>query len=238
VPWDFAAVFIVLGVILPWHARSRMTRLMARPTVTPAERLRLYASTITWQWAIAAVVGWRAWARALNAQALGLRTEAHAQTVEITVALSLALVAGQLAGLRHAARLPEDKRGKLQALAASVLPHTRTERLAFLALAVTAGVCEEFVYRGFVCAALQSEWPHSWVWNVLWSSLLFALAHLYQGRRGMSATFVAGTLFGTSRVITGSLAPAVLGHIVVDTVAGLAGPRLLLRRYTLHKLHI
>jgi membrane protease YdiL (CAAX protease family) len=57
--------------------------------------------------------------------------------------------------------------------------------------------------------------------------LLFSFAHLYQGRRGLFATFVVGLLLASARAWTGSLAPCIIVHLCVDLFAGLAAPRVL-----------
>jgi membrane protease YdiL (CAAX protease family) len=64
---------------------------------------------------------------------------------------------------------------------------------------------------------------------VLLSSILFGLAHLYQGRAGLVSTTVLGLLFGTSRAALGSLLPVVVWHAGVDVVAGIAGPMYLIK---------
>ena len=46
--------------------------------------------------------------------------------------------------------------------------------------------------------------------GVLASSALFSVAHLYQGKRGLVSTFVLGGVFGASRILTGSLLPAMV----------------------------
>ena len=227
--WDFAVILIVLGVVVPWHGRARMKNLMALHAVTAADRLALYASTIAMQWGIVAVVAWRAWARGISAVALGLPILHPGQTAVTAIVLTVGLVTVQLIGLRHAAQLPEEKRGHLQHLAERLLPQHGTERLAFVAVAATAGVCEEFLYRGFVFAALTVGWQDFGMLSVFGSAALFAMAHLYQGRRGMAATFGAGLLFAAARVATGSLGAGVVAHAAVDLVAGLVGARLLAR---------
>jgi membrane protease YdiL (CAAX protease family) len=94
-------------------------------------------------------------------------------------------------------------------------------------LAVTAGLCEEFLYRGFAMAVIRrAGLPTAVV--VLLSSILFGLAHLYQGRGGFVSTMVLGLLFGFARTALGSLLPVVVWHMGVDVVAGIAGPRYLL----------
>src|SRR5260370_23784779 len=60
---------------------------------------------------------------------------------------------------------------------------------------------------------------------VLVSSVLFGLAHSYQGRGGIVMTVLIGLILGTSRLAYDSLVPAIFWHSAVDVVAGTAGPR-------------
>jgi membrane protease YdiL (CAAX protease family) len=124
-------------------------------------------------------------------------------------------------------RVPQKMRGPLQALAERILPQSTKERVAFFALAVTAGICEEFLYRGFAMAAFTRAGMPAWTVVVL-SSILFGLAHLYQGRGGLVGTMLLGLLFGTVRITLGSLVPVMGWHAAVDVVAGVAGPRYLI----------
>src|SRR5437868_2804339 len=61
------------------------------------------------------------------------------------------------------------------------------------------------------------------------SAILFGLAHLYQGRGGFVGTSLLGVIFGVVRAIYGSLVPVVVWHAAVDVVAGIAGPKYLIR---------
>jgi len=225
VPWDFLAILLVLAVAIPWRGRVRVRRLMAQPTVTPLERLTLYASTIAFQWIGVAIVAWRAWARGLGPAALGLPIADPGRTAATAIALTALLLGAQIIGLRQAARLAPEKRGYIQHLASKLLPQNTVERLAFAALATTVGVCEEFLYRGFVFAAFSGL--SGWILGLFGSALLFGLAHLYQGKKGMAATFVAGILFAGARLFSGNLAPGIVAHTAVDLTAGLLAPRLL-----------
>jgi membrane protease YdiL (CAAX protease family) len=103
------------------------------------------------------------------------------------------------------------------------------ELLPYLALAITAGLCEEFLYRGFAIAALSHVGLPAWA-VVLISSMLFGLAHSYQGRGGIVTTLIIGTILGSSRIAYDCLVPAIFWHGAVDVVAGTAGPRYLSQR--------
>src|SRR5216684_7561826 len=228
-PWDFWLIFFVLGVILPWRGRMRMKKLLAVPQVSTTERLVLYASTIAFQWVAVAVVAWRAWAHGFTASQLGLTIHDRSRILLAAVIGALIIAALQWLNLRRVGKLPVEARGALQPLAERILPQSTVELLPYLALAITAGLCEEFLYRGFAMAVLVQAGLRAWA-VVLISSVLFGLAHSYQGRGGIAMTLLIGTILGTSRIAYDCLVPAVFWHSAVDVVAGTAGPRYLTPR--------
>jgi uncharacterized protein len=228
-PWDIFLIFFVLGVIVPWRGRVRLRQLLAKPRVEPAERLALYGSTIAFQWLAVAVAAWRAWAHGFTAAQLGLALPNRFNLIAITALGAALIVTLQWLNLRRMGRSTSPLRGPIQALAERILPQNTMELIPFFALAVTAGLCEEFLYRGFAMAALtRTGLPTAAV--VPLSSVLFGMAHLYQGRAGFVSTTLLGILLGVSRAVLGSLAPAVVWHVGVDVVAGIAGPRYLIHR--------
>lgn len=221
-PWDFWLIFFALGVLLPWRGRARMKKLLAMPHVSMMERLVLYASTIAFQWLAVAVVGWRAWVHGYSAQQLGL-VFYHRTTLVVAGIIGAAVIATlQWLNLRRVRRIPPESRGPLQAVAERILPQAAVELPPYLALAITAGLCEEFLYRGFAMAALASVGLSAWM-VVLVSSILFGLAHSYQGRGGIVMTFVVGLVLGGSRLTYNSVVPAIFWHSAIDIVAGVAG---------------
>jgi uncharacterized protein len=225
-PWDVWLIFLVLGVIVPWRGRVRLRALMAKPRVEPSERVALYASTIAFQWVAVGVAGWRAWARGFTASQLGLVLHDRWKIVAAAVLGAGILATLQWLNLRRMGRLETKTRAALRALAQRILPQSPMESLPFFALAVTAGLCEEFLYRGFALAAFTRAGLPTWT-VVLLSAILFGLAHLYQGRSGLLGTTILGLLFGIARIAYDSLVPVIVWHIAVDVVAGVAGPRYL-----------
>jgi len=117
----------------------------------------------------------------------------------------------------------------LKKLASRLLPVNFLEYLPYAALAITAGVCEEFVYRGFAIAAFSKVGLPLWVVVIL-SSLLFGLAHAYQGRSGIVSTGIFGVLLAVGRLWIGSLVPVMMWHAGLDLAAGIAAPRYLLKK--------
>jgi membrane protease YdiL (CAAX protease family) len=109
-------------------------------------------------------------------------------------------------------------------LASRIFPQDNEERAAFLAVVATVAFCEEFIYRGFVQTIFE-RWMHFALVAIFAASAMFAVAHLYQGWRGILSTLVVGILFSTIRWWTGSLLPAVASHFVADIVAGHLAPK-------------
>jgi CAAX protease family protein len=229
-PWDFILILIVLGVLVPWRGAVRIKDLLAQDALTTSQRLSLYASTIAFQWLLVAVIFWRSSSRHLSPRELGLVVSGVWQTWSVALVVTSLLCVNQWAGVRKIARLPPDQRGFLYQFTQKIMPQTTTEAFAFVALACTAGLSEEFMYRGFVFAVFSralAESAYATFFALVVSSAWFAMAHLYQGRRGVITTFVVGMLFSTIRIWSGNIVPAIVGHIGVDLVAGLYAPRAL-----------
>ncbi len=227
-PWDIWLIFFVLAVILPWRGRARMKNLLAMPHVSSMERLVLYASTIGFQWLAVAVVAWRAGAHGYTVQQLGLTIHDRPKLIVAGIVGAVTIAGLQWLNLRRVGRVPIERRGPLQAIAERILPQSTVELLPYLALAITAGLCEEFLYRGFGMAVFSRLGLQAWA-VVLLSAILFGLAHSYQGRGGVVMTLLIGLALGASRIAYDSLVPAILWHTAVDIVAGIAAPRYLSR---------
>src|SRR5256886_7931831 len=180
-PWDIWLIFLVLGVVLPWRGRARMKKLLAMPRVSTMERLSLYASTIAFRWLAVAAVAWRAWAHGFTGSQFGLIVPDRSKILIAAVVGTAAIASLQWLNLRRMGRIPVEARGSLQAIAERILPQSTVELLPYLALAITAGLCEELLYRGFAMAILAHLGLQAWA-VVLLSSVLFGLAHSYQGR--------------------------------------------------------
>lgn len=99
----------------------------------------------------------------------------------------------------------------------ALIPRTAGERRAFLGLAVTAGVCEEVLYRGVLLAVAVALLPALGpVRLVLVAALVFGLAHLYQGPVGMLTALVLGGGLAILYLGSGSLLLPVLYHVLID----------------------
>jgi len=192
--------------------RLRDEPLQARP--------REYAGTIATQWLIvaAAVALWvragRPWAALGLAAPGGLRLWVSAAVVMLLAAL----YGAQAAAL---ARSPKARGRVRQAIVRleALLPHTTSEFRWFLALSLTAGVCEEFLFRGYLVWTL-APWLGWWGAAALGAGC-FGLLHAYQGRSGIVRTAIVGAGMALVVALTRSLLPAMALHALIDLGSGL-----------------
>jgi uncharacterized protein len=230
IPWDFVLVLVFLALVVPWRGTRRMRLLLVKPQLTSADRLKLYGSTIVLQWLIVAVIAVLCARRSVDPVELGLSIASPRRIAWLTVALTGFFCVNQVFGLRKITQLPEGKRGSLFAISEKIMPRTGRETLLYAALACTAGLSEEFIYRGFVFMAFVrmtvNYVPPNEIAAVL-SSAWFCVAHAYQGRRGVITTFIVGLIFAFTRTWTGSLIPATAAHIGMDLTIGIYASRLL-----------
>ena len=225
-PWDFWLIFLTLATVIPWRGRVRLQHLLAQPAFSSKEKLVLYGTTIAFQWIMLGVVAWRALARGLSQTELGLMRGLDVSIVLWSIIGAIGVCTFQWFNLRRLGQLSGPVPDMMRKLSERLLPQNPVESAPYAALAVTAGVCEEFVYRGFVMAALRQTGMGTWLVLTI-SSVLFGLAHAYQGKSGIAGTTLMGLVFGASRIVTVSLVPAAVWHAAVDLIAGVAGPRFL-----------
>jgi uncharacterized protein len=137
------------------------------------------------------------------------------------------LVAGVLIGLllmialsplqaRRSASI-RDKMEKAFLRLSFILPLTGEERIWWIFVSLTAGICEEILYRGFLIHYFRAAPFHVGVLvAVIASSVIFGAAHLYQGVAGVISTAILGLLFSAIFLTTGTLAVPMILHALID----------------------
>jgi uncharacterized protein len=98
----------------------------------------------------------------------------------------------------------------------ALIPVTTREKLTYAAAAVSAGICEEVVFRGWVLATLHSPVGLTGTTLVLVAAAIFGIAHAYQNAVGVILTTFAGLLFTALYLTTGSLLVPILLHVLID----------------------
>ncbi|MFY9821669.1 MAG: CPBP family intramembrane glutamic endopeptidase [Thermoanaerobaculia bacterium] len=221
--WDARLLTFTLVVIVPTLGYLRFRRLETQTDLVASSRRKLtvYARIILVQWFLVAamlLVGWR---HGLSAADLGERFADARLTLGVTAAL-VAIVAVVLAIILGRRRHPRP-----QAHTATVdrmrklMPASGPEWAAFALVCITAGVCEELLYRGWLVSILRVGTGSVWV-AVGIASAIFGIGHAYQGAKGMLRTGLVGLQLALLFVYVDSLIPGQVLHAAVDIVAGFA----------------
>lgn len=100
-----------------------------------------------------------------------------------------------------------------------IIPRTPLDVGLFVLLSVTAGIVEEFVFRGYLQKQMIAL-THSVAGGVVLSGVIFGLGHAYQGAWQVVQIAVTGILFGVLAQWRGSLKPGIIAHAAQNTLAG------------------
>ena len=103
----------------------------------------------------------------------------------------------------------------------AIIPATSGERDLFTILSITAGVCEEIVYRGFLPLFLMPWFGDRYLLAVLPVTAVFGILHAYQSAHGMVRTAAMGLVLAAGVAWTGSLLPSILAHAALNLLIGL-----------------
>ncbi len=240
------ALNIVLAAYIVWEVirfvpRYRRLKQQIANGDTRA-RTRIYYEALAFEWisALLALLALRFDWNKLNPNALAIADSRWLQPLSqgaafdrgATVGLFFGVALGALgflivrikANRRRVAPAPNARPPwwrKLLPDFSALLPATAREKYLWSALAISAGVCEEVVFRGWLFATLHDMFalagltPHATM-LVLLSAAIFGLAHGYQRIAGMVLTAFAGVLLGVLYIKTGSLFVPIVLHILLD----------------------
>jgi membrane protease YdiL (CAAX protease family) len=101
----------------------------------------------------------------------------------------------------------------------SLLPQSLLEILIWIATSMTAGICEEMVFRGYVQRQFHAL-TGSVVMAVLGQGLVFGLVHSYQGWKNVIVICVLGILFGILAAWRRNLRTNIMVHAWADVWSG------------------
>jgi uncharacterized protein len=221
-PWGHTALLVAIflgmavsGAFFQRRARLEPAMLQAHPHVVP-----LYLSLIAMEWGLFAYV-WRGGLRKTGmklSEVIGGRW-ASAKDVLIDAGLALSLWGAwtlferawdRWLGRGHAASIQ------------TLLPQRALEIVLWIGVCISAGICEEFAFRGYFQRQFEAFTHHRWIALVL-QSLLFGIAHGYQGIEACAKIAIYGALYGLIAIWRKSLRPGMMAHAWSDIMSGIFG---------------
>lgn len=101
-----------------------------------------------------------------------------------------------------------------------ILPKTMAERIIWVFLSLTAGICEEAAFRGYLLTRIRIFGRvKNWIAPVFIASLAFGSGHAYQGVGGFILISAYGAMFAVLFIKTKTLWPCVIAHFLQDAMA-------------------
>jgi membrane protease YdiL (CAAX protease family) len=218
-PWWHMALLVALflgmavsGAFFQRQARSEPGMLQQHPHVVP-----LYLSLIVLEWGLFAYVrrGLRRTGMKLSELIGGRWTSSRDVLLDAVLALGLwatwTLVAttwDRWVGPGQAASIH------------TLLPQRAVETVLWVGVSISAGICEELVFRGYFQKQFEAFTHSRWAALFL-QALLFGISHGYQGIEACVKIAVYGALFGLFSLWRRSLRPGMMAHAWTDILGGI-----------------
>jgi uncharacterized protein len=227
--WDHALAVVLIAyspASAVWFA-GRLARRIASGDA--GARIRYYGWGTASQWTLTLLL-WMLW-RSTGRPFADLGIVAPAGTAAwITAALCAATVifyATQIRSVLVSDTAQASVRAQLEGSPGirAIIPATAAEMRGFAWVSVTAGICEELLYRGFILWYLGALLPGGWA--IAAAVAVFGVGHAYQGVRGVLMTATAGGIALAVYLWTGSLLAPIVMHATVDLANGFIGYRAL-----------
>jgi membrane protease YdiL (CAAX protease family) len=226
ISWILANPFIAspFSIIIQKIKKNKMT---PQP-ITEQARIRSYKYTIAHGWSFTLVVLALCLFAGISFYDMGLRGFSLSQNIWFTAAVFIvsgfifvvyvyciiAYLASPNYRKEESERLAKNNNEPWQD---TLTPRSKKEKIYWLFVSLTAGIGEEFIYRGVLFFLLQAVFPSIpllLVWVI--ASVIFGVAHAYQEVKGIFTTALWGALEGALFLVTGSLILGMLLHFILD----------------------
>jgi membrane protease YdiL (CAAX protease family) len=220
---DHALVWI-FGIILPFLSGLQSHNLSGAIQFNEQSRKRLYLSN-SLMLAIAGsaiLLMWTAKQRSFDG--LGFRFPNMDNFFPVMI-LVFAFLIGYAVDLYLSARkINQLKKEASWFERSSFLPESFKELPSYIILCLSAGIFEEIIYRGFMVTyflpLISTPGEVPWM-AILAPSILFSLAHTYQGWIAVIKIFIFSILLGIIFILSKSIYPTMVLHFFIDLIGGI-----------------
>ena len=224
-PWWHTAVLVIVLLAVSMGQAHALGRVIERHS-----RISLYVSTMAFEWVMVAFIWMGVRRRGIRVRELvgGKWKAPEDALLDVAIAfvywicalgiLALVRLALGLISLNQAENAK--KMNELSKTLGFLAPHSNLEFALFVALALTAGFCEEIIFRGYLQKQFAAASGITSI-GIIAQGVLFGAAHGYQGTKLMFTIGVYGALFGILAAWRKSLRPGMMAHFLQDFISGL-----------------
>ncbi len=213
-------IFFITCILLPVLSilSAKAPEIDIEPSLPEKKHIYFSNGLMLWIGALLIITNWnladRSWAL------LGIQMPIVNNTVLIMCLLLLVIYAADsIYNIINQNKIQDESKGMLE----EVLPENWGEYSQFLFLAVSAGVCEEFIYRGFLVnyfLELTKSYAYGPYLSIFIPAAIFAVSHIYQGWFSVVKIFSLALLFCGIFLFSQSLLLVIVIHVLVDVISG------------------
>jgi membrane protease YdiL (CAAX protease family) len=209
--WHTGLFLLALCGLAAWGARRQGLPAFG------SSRATAYLMTIGWEWLLCALAAWGIRLGGGSIQSVVGGRWSTAKQFWRDLGIGVLFLVGSniiLAGLQAILRPgPNANIGRL-------LPRSATEITLWIFLSLSAGICEEFTFRGYLQQQLNG-WLKNVTAAVVIQGIIFGAAHAYQGFKLVFTIIVLGSLIGWLAQWRKSTRPGMISHFLQDVIGGI-----------------
>jgi membrane protease YdiL (CAAX protease family) len=210
-----------LGLLLflgAWAYFGYRQAQIERATAVVPNHYMLYLRTIAFEWVMFGYVAYGVRRRGISMkQFLGPRwSVGKANLTDFGIACGFFFVSVFLLGL--VSQLLGIKSGS--DTVKFMLPIGVFETVVWVMLSLTAGICEEAIFRAYLQRQFAA-WTRNLPVGIAVSAILFGAGHIYQGGKHTIVIGLLGLFLGIMAAVRRSTKPGIIAHSMQDAVAGI-----------------
>ena len=216
--WHTAVVLVILLALVVGGARLQ-SHANSADSIAPQHSgsVSLYLSLIVLEWALVYFVwsGLRRRGTTLRELVGGKWNTGSAVLLDFGLAFGLWIVWEGVGKLAHLLLGPSHAK-----TIDTLLPQGALEIALWIAVSLSAGFCEEAVYRGYLQKQILAL-SGSVTAAILGQAVLFGLSHAYQGTKQVIVITALGAVYGVLPIWRKSLRPNMIAHAWSDVFSGI-----------------
>ena len=228
--WSDHLLFILIGIVIPMKAVFGAQPQIANINFNTRMKVQLYWGNNAYLWGITALTAAVWWGNDRPWHLIGLDWPFLLPSGWPLIALILFVVVYITDTISEVKPLVSgEEEMEKEGNALGFLPETAYEYFHYTFLALTAGICEEFIFRGYFIRYFQTllGTEHTYTMAILIPALIFGFVHFYQGWQAVIKITAMAIMFGFIFVHTESLWVLISVHAAVDLIGGAIAWRLL-----------
>lgn len=212
---------VILGLVLPFFSGIRGSEQMHKVHFDEATRRRFFLSNSLVLWVLAAVaMGIWFW----NERPWSLMGFQKIVNQPLTWVATAAFVVFYVIEVIQNYLQKDQQQKTFEQWEHNIpfLPESYRELPAYILLCLSAAICEEIMYRGFMVNYFINPMKDGFPWiAVIFPAVMFGIAHFYQGYEAMGKIFILSALFGVIFIVSKSLLIVIVLHFLIDLFGGI-----------------